>query len=72
MEQLKHVSSLFTSKLQFSSRVLTTSLVIRQIKPTVILVPSRVDLSGVMDHSQSLAQETGNSHVDVDIDAELS
>ncbi|KAJ5217788.1 uncharacterized protein N7469_011413 [Penicillium citrinum] len=34
---------------------------IRQIKPTVILVPSRVDFSGVLDHSQSLAQETDTS-----------
>ncbi|OQE25299.1 hypothetical protein PENSTE_c006G06453 [Penicillium steckii] len=39
----------------------TIETLIRQIKPTVILVPSRVDLSGVMDHNQSLAQETETS-----------
>lgn len=37
---------------------LTTSLVIQQIKPTVVLVPSRVDLTEVLEQNQSLAQGT--------------
>lgn len=35
--------------------------VINHIKPTVILVPPRVDMLGIQGHSQNLAQESGIS-----------
>ena len=66
-ETIDTCTSVFQDLLIIFQRIpiqLTLPLVLLQIKPTVILTPSRTDLLGPENQNQNLAQDNGILHED--------